>query len=87
VFPRAAAPKEEKVATKDQLNKKIPQINALIGKLDDGKAVFYKDISAKFLTEDGGLSREVMPDLLHLSAKGYEIWAEAIQEDIAKLVK
>jgi lysophospholipase L1-like esterase len=87
VFPRAAAPKEEKVATKEQLNKKIPEINAAISKLDDGKMVFYKDITAKFLTEDGGLSREIMPDLLHLSAKGYEIWAEAIKDDIAKLVK
>ncbi|MFQ3649482.1 MAG: GDSL-type esterase/lipase family protein [Gemmataceae bacterium] len=87
VFPRATAPKEAKVATKEQLNKKIPEINKLISKLDDGKMVFFKDIGEKFLTSDGGLSREVMPDLLHLSAKGYEIWAEAIKEDIAKLVK
>jgi lysophospholipase L1-like esterase len=87
VFPRAGAPKDAKVATKEQLNKKIPDINKTISKLDDGKMVFYKDIGDKFLTSDGGLSREVMPDLLHLSPKGYEIWADAIKEDIAKLVK
>lgn len=87
VFPRAGAPKEAKVATKDQLNKKIPQINAIISKLDDGKMIFYKDIGPKFLTEDGGLSREVMPDLLHLSKKGYQIWADSIKEDLEKLTK
>jgi beta-glucosidase len=25
------------------------------------------------------MSKEVMPDFLHPSAKGYQIWAEAIQ--------
>jgi lysophospholipase L1-like esterase len=87
IFPRATAPKEVKVASKEQLNKKIPEVNKRISKLADGKMIFYKDIGEKFLTSDGGLSREVMPDLLHLSAKGYEIWAEAIKEDIARLLK
>lgn len=88
VFPRAGGiPKDQKVAPKDKLNTKIPQINAIISKLDDGKMVFYKDIGEKFLTSDGGLSREVMPDLLHLSEKGYQIWADAIKEDLEKLTK
>jgi lysophospholipase L1-like esterase len=88
VFPRAGGiGKEDKVAPKDKLNKKIPEINKIISKLDDGTMVLYKDIGPKFLTEDGGLSREVMPDLLHLSRKGYEIWADAIKEDLEKLTK
>ena len=29
----------------------------------------------------------MMPDLLHLSRKGYEIWADAIKEDLEKLTK
>jgi len=28
-----------------------------------------------------------MPDYLHLSAKGYDIWGKAIKGDIEKLVK
>jgi lysophospholipase L1-like esterase len=27
-----------------------------------------------------------MPDYLHLSAKGYAIWAEAIKDDVKKLL-
>jgi lysophospholipase L1-like esterase len=70
-----------------KLNKKIGEINAIISKLDDGKTVFYKDIGKEFLTSNGGLSGEIMPDYLHLSAKGYDIWGKAIKGDIEKLVK
>lgn len=70
-----------------QLNKKIPEINATIAKLDDGKTVFYKDIGPEFLDQNGGLSGEIMPDYLHLSAKGYDIWGKAIKADLEKLTR
>lgn len=88
VFPRAGGiAKEDTVAPKEKLNPKIKQINDIISKFADGKKVFYKDIGDKFLNKDGGLERKVMPDLLHLSEEGYKIWADAIKDDIAKLVK
>ncbi len=70
-----------------KLNKKIGEINAIIANLDDGKTVFYKDIGKEFLTSDGGLSGDIMPDYLHLSPKGYELWGKAIQPDLEKLSK
>jgi lysophospholipase L1-like esterase len=70
-----------------KLNKKIADINVIIAKLDDGKTVFYKDIGKEFLDQNGGLSGEIMPDYLHLSAKGYDLWGKAIKGDIEKLVK
>jgi lysophospholipase L1-like esterase len=70
-----------------KLNKKIPEINAIIAKLDDGQTVFYKDIGKEFLDQDGGLSGEIMPDYLHLSPKGYDIWGKAIKADLEKLVQ
>jgi lysophospholipase L1-like esterase len=70
-----------------KLSKKIGEINAIISKLDDGKTVFYKDIGKEFLDQNGGLSGEVMPDYLHLSGKGYDIWGKAIKGDIEKLLK
>ncbi len=69
------------------LNKKIAEINAIIAKLDDGKSVFYKDIGKEFLDPNGGLSSEIMPDYLHLSGKGYDLWGKAIKGDIEKLLK
>ena len=48
--------------------------------------VFFLDINEKFLGADGSLSKEIMPDLLHPNAKGYEIWAEAVEPTIAELM-
>ncbi len=60
--------------------------NAIFSKLDDGKYVHYLDIGPKFLQKDGTLTREIMPDLLHLSQKGYTIWAESIEAKLKKLL-
>jgi lysophospholipase L1-like esterase len=91
VFPRSGrAAKELKDSSKvaaDELHKKIPDVNARIAKLDDGKAVRYLDIGPKFLDADGALSKDVMPDYLHLSKKGYEIWAEAIRGPVEDMMK
>ena len=62
-------------------------MNKRIARLDDGKTVKYLDIGPKFLDSDGGLSKDVMPDYLHLSKKGYEIWAEAIKDPLNDLLK
>ena len=70
-----------------RLNKKVGEINAIVAKLDDGKTVFFKDIGKEFLDPTGGLSGEIMPDYLHLSGKGYDLWGRAIKADIEKLVK
>jgi lysophospholipase L1-like esterase len=48
--------------------------------------VHYLDIGDSFLEEDGTLTREIMPDLLHLSEKGYTIWAESIEDKLSALL-
>jgi lysophospholipase L1-like esterase len=45
------------------------------------------DIGPKFLGAGGTLAREIMPDLLHPSEKGYEIWAAAVKDKLAELMK
>jgi lysophospholipase L1-like esterase len=65
----------------------LQTVNAAIAKLDDGKMVNFLDIGPKFLEANGVLSTNIMPDLLHPNEKGYEIWADAIKEPLAKLLK
>jgi len=88
VFPRSAkwGLKEEKIS-KSELMPKIGDINKFLAKMDDGKNVVYLDIGKVFLEEDGGMSKEIMPDYLHLSAKGYERWSEAILPKLKQLLK
>ncbi len=79
IFPRGA----DKA---DPMRQQNEATNQLIAKLADGKMVFFLDINQKFLEEDGTLSEEIMPDLLHPNASGYEIWAKAIKRKVKKLI-
>lgn len=81
VFPRG-----EK-ASPNPAREKLKQVNAIIAKLDDGKHVHFLDIGDKFLQPDGSLTKQIMPDFLHLSAAGYQIWADAISPKLAELMK
>ncbi|MCI0737506.1 MAG: GDSL-type esterase/lipase family protein [Gemmataceae bacterium] len=78
VFPRANK-------TGD-LNTKIPEINKIIAKLDNGRTVKYLDIGEKLLV-DGKMSKDIMPDHLHLSGRGYEIWGAAVTPTIHTMLK
>jgi beta-glucosidase len=79
IFPRDAKPD-------GKLRKINEAANEQIAKLADDKKIFYLDIGPKFLTADGELTKEIMPDALHPNAKGYEIWATAIEPTIVKLL-
>jgi lysophospholipase L1-like esterase len=81
VFPRG-----EK-ASNNPHRDKLKEVNATIAKLDDGQHIHYLDIGEKFLQADGSLSKEIMPDYLHLSPAGYQIWADAISPKLAELMK
>lgn len=62
-------------------------VNAIIKNYADNKRVFFADINSVFLTKEGVLSKEIMPDLLHPNEKGYALWAEALEQHLQKLVK
>lgn len=81
----AVFPRDEKPGT--GMRKKILELNTALATLDDKKAVSYLDIGAKFLQPDGTLTKEIMPDFLHLSEKGYQIWADSIEDWVSKQIK
>lgn len=79
IFPRGA--------DKSDARRKVNEgANEQIAKLADDKNVFYLDFGPKFLEEDGTLSKEIMPDLLHLNEKSYRIWAESIEPKVKELM-
>ncbi|QDT64408.1 GDSL-type esterase/lipase family protein [Calycomorphotria hydatis] len=79
VFPRSASVDDSKRKINDG-------INDIIATYDDGEMIHFLNINDKFLEEDGTLSKEIMPDLLHPKQKGYGIWAEAIEPKVKELM-
>jgi lysophospholipase L1-like esterase len=80
IFPRGAT-------KDDKMRQQNVATNNLISGFADGKRVHYMDIGNTFLQPDGTLPKEIMPDLLHLNAKGYEMWANAIEGKVKELMK
>jgi lysophospholipase L1-like esterase len=72
----------------DAVREKIADVNRSIAKLNDDRHVFYMDIGAKFLDENGVFLPDAFrPDNLHPQAKGYEIWGQAVQAKLAELLR
>lgn len=79
VFPRSAKP--------DSLRDRIKSVNEKIQKLADGTNITYLNISKSFVNSDGTISKEIMPDYLHLSSQGYRLWADAIEPTLWTLME
>ncbi len=80
IFPRGADANDPWRKRCDAINKHLPA-------LADGQRVRFFDIGAKFANADGTISKDIMPDLLHLSAKGYEIWADELEPKLNALLR
>lgn len=62
----------------DPIRSKVKAVNETIKTLADSKNVYFADIGRVFLEKDGSITKDVMRDLLHLSPRGYEMWADAL---------
>jgi lysophospholipase L1-like esterase len=71
IFPRGEKNSPER--------KTVRAVNSLIAGLGDENKIRFLDIGANFLDADGNIPADVMPDRVHLTAKGYEIWFEKME--------
>lgn len=79
IFPRGPRTHNGRVDPWEEQMAKIRVINVDLASLEDGKHIRFLDIGSAFLAPDGSIPDDVMPDHLHPSAKGYEIWVKAMQ--------
>lgn len=70
----------------DTWRKRCVEINKLLPALAEKQRAQFIDLGAGLMNADGTISQGVMPDLLHLSAKGYEIWAGALDAKLNELL-
>lgn len=71
----------------DPLRLAVEQVNQHIKDLGERPQVTLLNIGKAFLSADGSISSEIMHDFLHLSDKGYRIWAEQMNPVLFELMK
>lgn len=93
IFPRGAPRNQDGLITDAAVADAAKRVaandraNALLARLDDGGNVRFLDINAVFLGRDGKIPWTIMPDQLHPSAAGYQLWGEAIDQPLAEMMK
>jgi beta-glucosidase len=67
--------------------KVIRAVNAQLRSFDNGASVRFLDFGDRYLDDHGKIPDALMPDHLHPSPAGYEIWAEAMQPLLDEMMK
>lgn len=80
IFPRDAKPDGEARINNEK-------VNVLITSFADNQHIFFRNINKVFLDEQGILSKDIMPDLLHPNEKGYTLWADAMEPVLQQLLQ
>jgi len=78
IFPRGEKPSAQR--------EKNAEASRLAAAAADGEKVFSLDIGAKFVGKDGAIDKELMPDAVHLSEKGYRVWAEEMEGKVKEFL-
>jgi lysophospholipase L1-like esterase len=64
----------------------INKVNENIAAFADGKTIRYLNINDKLADKDGKLLEGMTGDRLHLSLKGYQVWADALKLLLTELL-
>jgi lysophospholipase L1-like esterase len=88
IFPRGQSKgRDGKIVTAEHFMEIINAVNVGLAKLDDGVNVRFLDINEKFLGQDGKIPKPIMPDQLHPSAAGYQLWADAMRPLLTEMLR
>jgi|GEM_PF-636571 len=66
---------------------RIAAVNPLIAKLADGDHIRFLDIGSAFLDAAGNVRKDLTLDALHPNAKGYQVWYDAMQPMLVKMME
>ena len=87
IFPRSSLPANPKTGKPNPARTRIADTNRLLAGLADGRNIAFLDIGSEFLDPQGVLSKEIFPDALHPSPKGYQIWHQQALPKLTELMK
>lgn len=79
VLPRSESPSSHR-------RRQVAEVNQLIRTCADHRNVVYANVGDALLDPAGRLSREVSPDGVHLSERGYVLLTNRLQQEFGKLL-
>jgi beta-glucosidase len=79
IFPRGAT-------AQDQMRMDVAKATAEFQTLADKEHVFFEDYGRVFMSSQGVMWKNVMPDLLHPNTQGYEYWARVMEPTLKRLL-
>jgi beta-glucosidase len=71
---------------RDELYRVNHAVNRIIAGYADNRHVFFLNINKRFLTRRRVVRKDLLPDLLHPNAKGYRVWARAMEPTLKRLM-
>jgi lysophospholipase L1-like esterase len=80
IFPRAERPNAQRAK-----NARASELAAAAFAGDDH--IVCRDFGRHFTAADGSIDKAVMPDFLHLSPAGYELWHAALRPEVEALLR
>ena len=69
-----------------QVMPEINQINQELEKRCDEQTIFFLNVNDKMAGMDGNIFDGITIDNLHLSVKGYQVWADGLKPILTKLL-
>ena len=79
ILPRGGGVHDPKRLNNDAINRRIRR-------LASRENVQFVDLANAFMKDDGSLDPAIMPDQLHLSPRGYQIWADQLVPLLSPMV-
>jgi lysophospholipase L1-like esterase len=64
----------------------VNQVNERLARFADGKRVRYLNLNDRLADQEGKFLEGMSPDGLHLSVKGYQVWADALKPLLTELL-
>jgi beta-glucosidase len=79
VLPRSESPASHR-------RRQVTEVNQLIRSCADHQNIFYANVGDALLDTTGRLSRQVSPDGVHLSERGYALLTNRLEQELGRLL-
>ena len=87
IFPRGPQTPESANAQNPYYMDIVTAANKELAALDNSDTVRFLDLGTLFISSDGNINTDIMPDQLHLIEPGYKIWGEAMAELLEEMMR